>query len=347
MRVILFVLFTMFSIASGKPQWKQRILPSAFPFKDAHYSRMAHDRNQNIVYALSHGHIFLFNLNNFTIDSVRIHGESPSGEQFTLDAKHHRLIMGKGGMQIKFEIDINTGLCKILIPHREDEHSHFSALYWNDKLERVGYFGGYGHRRANNWAFEYDQHHNWIQVHENSDDCKPPKRLLSEFVLGHPEKPHLYLVSGLWGNCSGNQQEQQCSNGLSAIGNDLGSWCWLRDVFLYDYEQHTFTTIIGPHEQSITHEGIPAYDYKENTLYIIGGYIPKVRERSLESYISHNSILRLRIGKDKTFHHVPTITKNMNVYSWHDQHNMCAYYNPAKNSLLWFRNDGLWELQLQ
>jgi len=108
----------------------------------------------------------------------------------------------------------------------------------------------------------------------------------------------------------------------------------------------TFMNIIGPHEESMTHEGVGVYDFDNNAMYIVGGYIPRVRERTFHSYMSHNSLLRLRIGKDKKFQNVPTNTKGMNLYSWHDQHNYCAFYNPAHKSIVWFRNDGVWELVL-
>jgi hypothetical protein len=248
-------------------------------------------------------------------------------------------------MSTKYAIDLATGKCSMFIPHRVDEQSHFSALYWNEITQRLGYFGGYGYHEVKNWVYEFDDY--WKIVHENTTNCNPPKRSLSRFILGDPQKPHLFIVSGGTGNCSGDQKEQNCKGGLSIVGNDIGNWCWLRDIFLFDYETYTFKNIIGPHEESMTHEGIGAYDYEQNAMYIVGGYIPKVRERTFHSYMSHNSLLRLRIGKDKKFQNVPAKTKGMNLYSWHDQHNYCAYYNPAHKSIVWFRNDGVWELSLQ
>jgi hypothetical protein len=267
------------------------------------------------------------------------------GEQHVLDIKNNRLLYGNGGMSTKYAIDLATGKCSMFIPHRVDEQSHFSALYWNEITQRLGYFGGYGYHEVKNWVYEFDDY--WKIVHENTTNCNPPKRSLSRFVLGDPQKPHLFIVSGGTGNCSGDQKEQNCKGGLSIVGNDMGNWCWLRDIFLFDYETYTFKNIIGPHEESMTHEGIGAYDYEQNAMYIVGGYIPKVRERTFHSYMSHNSLLRLRIGKDKKFQNVPAKTKGMNLYSWHDQHNYCAYYNPAHKSIVWFRNDGVWELSLQ
>jgi hypothetical protein len=331
---------------SAKPQWKLRIPPNSFSFKELHYSTSSHDREKHIVYALARGYLFSINVKEFTIDSIRLHGVPVIGEQHVLDAKNNRLLYGRGGMREKFAINLTTGECSEFIPDNKDEHSHFSALYWNDKSEKLGYFGGYGYHEVKNWVFEYDNQKKWVNVHENIDDCNPPKRSLARFILGHPQKPHLYIISGISGNCSGEQREQVCKGGLSVIGNDMGNWCWLRDVFLYDYEQHTFTNIIGPHEKSMTHEGIAAYDFERNHMYIVGGYIPRVKERTYASYMSHNSILRLRIGKDKRFSKVDAHTKGMKLYSWHDQHNYAAYYNPAHKSLIWFRNDGLWELPL-
>ena len=334
------------SIIIAKPQWKLRIPPGKCSFRNLQYSTSSHDRENHIVYALAGGYVYSFNVKNFTMDSIKIHGESPIGEQHVLDVKNNRLLYGKGGMLTKYAIDVKTGKCTVFIPHRDDEQSHFSTLYWNTNKERLGYFGGYGYHEVKNWIYEYDNQGHWNIVHENNSNCNPPKRSLSRFILGDPKKPELFIVSGLTGNCSGDQKEQFCKGGLSAIGNDMGNWCWLRDVFLYDYEHYTFTNIIGPHEESMTHEGVGVYDFKTKSMYIVGGYIPRVRERTYESYMSHNSLLRLRIGKDTKFRTIPTVTKGMNLYSWHDQHNYCAYYNPANHSIVWFRNDGVWELLL-
>jgi hypothetical protein len=345
MRVLLFLILTSFSIILAKPQWKLRIPPSQCSFKDLHYSTSSHDREKHTVYALARGYVYSFNLKDFTIDSIKLHGMPVIGEQHVLDIKNNRLLYGNGGMSTKYAIDLATGKCSMFIPHRVDEQSHFSALYWNEITQRLGYFGGYGYHEVKNWVYEFDDY--WKIVHENTTNCNPPKRSLSRFILGNPQKPHLFIVSGGTGNCSGDQKEQNCKGGLSIVGNDLGNWCWLRDIFLFDYETYTFKNIIGPHEESMTHEGIGAYDYEQNAMYIVGGYIPKVRERTFHSYMSHNSLLRLRIGKDKKFQNVPAKTKGMNLYSWHDQHNYCAYYNPAHKSIVWFRNDGVWELSLQ
>jgi hypothetical protein len=345
MRVLFFLILTSFSIILAKPQWKLRIPPSQCTFKDLHYSTSSHDREKHTVYALARGYVYSFNLKDFTIDSIKLHGMPVIGEQHVLDIKNNRLLYGNGGMSTKYAIDLATGKCSMFIPHRVDEQSHFSALYWNEITQRLGYFGGYGYHEVKNWVYEFDDY--WKIVHENTTNCNPPKRSLSRFILGNPQKPHLFIVSGGTGNCSGDQKEQNCKGGLSIVGNDLGNWCWLRDIFLFDYETYTFKNIIGPHEESMTHEGIGAYDYEQNAMYIVGGYIPKVRERTFHSYMSHNSLLRLRIGKDKKFQNVPAKTKGMNLYSWHDQHNYCAYYNPAHKSIVWFRNDGVWELSLQ
>jgi hypothetical protein len=345
MRVLFFLIVTSFSIISAKPQWKLRIPPSQCSFKDLHYSTSSHDREKHTVYALARGYVFSFNLKDFTIDSIKLHGIPVIGEQHVLDVKNNRLLYGNGGMTTKYAIDLATGKCSIFIPHRVDEQSHFSALYWNEKTQRLGYFGGYGYHEVKNWVYEFDDY--WKIVHENTTNCNPPKRSLSRFILGDPQKPHLFIVSGGTGNCSGDQKEQNCKGGLSIVGNDMGNWCWLRDIFLFDYDTYTFKNIIGPHEESMTHEGIGAYDYEQNAMYIVGGYIPKVREKTFHSYMSHNSLLRLRIGKDKVFETVKASTKGMNLYSWHDQHNYCAYYNPAHKSIVWFRNDGVWELSLK
>jgi hypothetical protein len=345
MRVLFFLILTSFSIISAKPQWKLRIPPSQCSFKDLHYSTSSHDREKHTVYALARGYVYSFNLKDFTIDSIKLHGMPVIGEQHILDIKNNRLLYGNGGMSTKYAIDLATGKCSMFIPHRVDEQSHFSALYWNEITQRLGYFGGYGYHEVKNWVYEFDDY--WKIVHENTTNCNPPKRSLSRFILGDPQKPHLFIVSGGTGNCSGDQKEQNCKGGLSIVGNDIGNWCWLRDIFLFDYETYTFKNIIGPHEESMTHEGIGAYDYEQNAMYIVGGYIPKVRERTFHSYMSHNSLLRLRIDKDKKFQNVPAKTKGMNLYSWHDQHNYCAYYNPAHKSIVWFRNDGVWELSLQ
>lgn len=135
MRVILILFMMSLSIMNAKPQWKLRIPPSKCSFHSLHYSTSSHDREQHIVYALAGGYVYSFNLKNFSMDSIKIHGASASGEQHVLDAKNGRLLIGKGGMLTKYAIDVNTGECTVFIPHRDDEQSHFSALYWNTQKD--------------------------------------------------------------------------------------------------------------------------------------------------------------------------------------------------------------------
>lgn len=330
---------------SAKPKWKLRIPTSVFSIKDLWLSTNAFDQGKNIVYAYGRGHIFSIHLNDNHIDSIPWKGKVLFEEKFTLDKTGNRLIFGNGGMQEKFAVDLSTGEINTYSKHRDDEESHFAALYWNEKKQRLGFFGGYGIYKVKNWAFEYDSLGNWITVHSNIDNCNPPKRTHANLILGHPDKPHLYVLSG-YGNCSGDQLEQQCVNGISQF-NDVGSWCWLRDLFLYDYEQHTFTQIIGPHEESMIIEGKGAYDFNNNVMYVVGGRKPILKENRIVNESFKNIILKFRIGRDKQFKVFETDTKLLKQSSIHEEYNSCPFYNPKQKSLIWFRSDGIWELPLE
>lgn len=329
----------------AKPTWKLRIASSKFPTQDLQFSTNAYDRDKNIVYAFGRNHLFSIHLDDSRVDSTAWKSHIQLGDKFTLDAKRNRILFGLGGKKGKYAVDLLSGDVTPYSFHREDEESHYAALYWNEKKECLGYFGGYGFYQLRNWAFEYDGNGNWIAVSPNIDNCNPPKRTHSRFILGHPDKPHLYILSG-FGSCSGKQLEQTCVNGI-AEKNDLGSWCWLRDLFLYDYQQYTFTQIIGPHEESIKMEGVGVYDYHTNSFYIVGGRLPRIEGSNIIDDSFQNKVLKLRIGKDKTFKNFDTNTKGMKQTTWYEQYNYCAYYNPKRKSLIWVRSDGMWELQLK
>ncbi len=342
---VLFLSLLLFTTLNGKPQWELRIPDSSFSIQHLQFSTNAYDRENNIVYAYGRNYLYSIHLDTYHVDSIAYTSTIPLGDRFTLDKEGKRILFGLGGKEVKYAVDINTCEVTIYSNHKEDEESHYSALYWNDKNQRLGYFGGYGFYAVKNWAVEYEGNGNWVTVHPNIDNCNPPKRSHSNLILGHPDKSHLYVLSG-FGSCSGNQLEQECPGG-KAIRNDLGVWCWLRDLFLFDYEQHTFKQIIGPHEESIKMEGIGAFDYHTNTLYIVGGRFPHLIGNKSVDDAFQNKVLKLQIGKDKTFKNVQVGTKGMKQTTWYEQYNYCAFYNPKRKSLIWFRSEGMWELLLR
>jgi len=345
MRVFILFLVFIASLSAKKPTWILRIPPSVFSIEHLQFSTSAYDRDSNIVYAYGRNHLFSIHLNSNTVDSIPWKSEISFGDKFTLDSKGNRILFGLGGKKRKFAVDVTTGNVTPFSIHREDEESHYAGVYWNEYTHKLGYFGGYGFYKLRNWAHEYDGNGNWITVYPNIDNCIPPKRTHTNFILGHPKKPQLFIMSG-YGSCTGEQLEQSCPNGISEK-NDLGSWCWLRDVFLYDYQNYTFTNIIGPHEKSMTMEGIGAYDYHTNTLYIVGGRLPHFDSGKEIQEMFQNTVLKLRIGKDKAFKSLKANTKKMKQTKWYEQYNYCAFYNPTRKSLIWFRSDGMWELQLK
>ena len=331
-------------ISWGKPRWNLWLDSSKFDINNICYSTSAYDQQENIFYALGRGHVFRINLNTKTVDSVPLKNPPEQYCFYTFDFTNKRILCGKNGKNATFAIDVNNGIATKLSNGIIDYESQGCAYYWNDYAKRMGYFGGYGYYKVNNWVYEINENNEWINIIPNSDNCKPAKRVNPFFILGKPGTHTLLLYSGS-GNCSGDQFEKTCTEGVS-IPTDVGSFCWLRDAYFFDYKRGAFIEILPPHTRSITQYGSCVYDYNKNRLFIVGGTVPGNDNPHKIDKMFTTNILYYDIGKSKAFRKMDVNPGNLSPCKADEYPDRCAFYDGIKKRIIWIRKEGIWELPL-
>ena len=327
--------------------WQLIIPSSAYDGNMLGLSSNAYDRSANKIYSLLVSNVgsslYSFDLNNNTVSDVTTSDDPSELYSFTLNADNSRIMAARAGTDVIYSISTNGGSWTNQQSGGAFDSYHYGAnYYFNQVNNSVGFFGGYGFYSVNNAVYENDGTQ-WIEMLPNNSNCNntvPPKRVGEATSLGAPNSNEFYFMSGA-GNCSGDQFASSCDLG-SAWASDIGVWCWLKDLWKYNYDANEFTQILPVNSSSITQEGDLAYDYCNNTFYMIGGYIPSpVFDPSYNPNFNSN-VYRYRVGIDNGFVPIqingaaPPILPISNM----KQHK--AYFDIFNNIIIWIRFDGVY-----
>ena len=134
----------------------------------------------------------------------------------------------------------------------------------------------------------------WSNVYPNNNDCNPARRLGYQMVLSEPNQNELFIFSGQ-GNCNGNQFETSC-NLSDPWATDVGTYCWLKDLWRLNLDTYEFTNLLPVNESSVQVYGTLTYDYLDSTFYLIGGYTPP---EVYDNQFSNNNTFELNVFKFK------------------------------------------------
>ena len=132
-----------------------------------------------------------------------------------------------------------------------------------------------------------------------------------------------------------------CSLG-SPWATDVGTYCWLRDLWELDLSTYKFSQILPVN--SIPEEGAFCYDYINDVFYLFGGFSPTGNYSTNQSLPRTNNIYRFRRGIDSKFVLITTLNTPPAVATNAD--NGIAYFDVNNNRLIWARPDGIWALNL-
>ena len=120
---------------------------------------------------------------------------------------------------------------------------------------------------------------------------------------------------------------------------DIGTY-WLKDVWELDLETYEWSNILPVNSSSVNYIGTNAFDYVNNTLYKLGGYIPaSTYQGAIETTAD---IYKLEIGVDTEYvlvnqqGQIPPESVEVGV----------SYFDEQENQILMFRSDGVWKLSL-
>lgn len=336
------------TVATMAQTWNLLIPSSEYDILQLSFSKTAFNQNNSFFYSVykngSSTKIQLFNLNSNSVSEIITSSHPPVNlGPFTYDYTNDRLIANRTGRENVYAVSAAGGGWSQIGNGSGDSQSFGASFFWNSSNSKVGFFGGYGLGLTRNWIWENNS--SWTNPYLNNticDNSNPAKRSGYQYALGDPSSNQLYLFSG-YGSCSGNQNTPSCSLG-SPWANDIGVYCWLKDLWEINLTTHQFTNILPVNSSSISKEGQIVYDYTNNTFYILGGFIPPATYDPNFGNTAdfETGVLRFRVGIDSGFTQftvggTPPPTVKINNLGTN-----AAYYDALNNQIVWARKDGVW-----
>ncbi len=350
MKKLVLIAILICSSLSFAQSWDLLIPPSSFDGNKLNLSGSGYNRIDNKIYSLywntSSQLIQSFDLNSQTVQTINASNGPTELNAFTFDFETSKIIASRVGRDKLYSLPINGGSWSAMGTGSFDSESYSSQYFYNETNNSVGYFAGYGGFQVKNWVWENDgiQWNNVLPNDVNCDNSTPPKRTGFNPTLGDPNEQSVYFFSGA-GNCTGSQFDQSCPFG-SPLGTDVGIWCWLKDLWKYNYSANSFTQILPPGSPSVSLEGDLAFDYVNNVFYILGGYVPSPVYNPNYTTNFENVVMRYRIGIDNGFVPISISGIAPPTYPLSSMGVHGAYFDAVNDRIIWLRFDGVYSLDL-
>jgi gliding motility-associated-like protein len=330
--------------------WQLLIPGSAYNGNLVNFQGGGFDPFSSKLYSVTPSRVYLFDLNTNAVQTLTSTNIPSSLGHFTYDFTNNRLVGGRAGRDGVFAMPAAGGSWTNIGAGSFDAESYGNVSYWNPRSNRYGYFSGYGFFAVKNWVWE-NTGTSWTNTYVNNNSCTPPKRQKTQMAR-NADGSKLYFFSGE-GSCDGNQSASSCSLG-SPWANDVGIYCWLRDIWELDLTNFTFRNILPVNSPSISKQGSFSYDFENNTFYYFGGFVPSPTYNPNFGAITNftNEVFRYRVGLDNGFVQIsvqgtppPVVTLN-NYGSLLNNYSGASYYDAKYDRIIWARKDGIWALNL-
>jgi gliding motility-associated-like protein len=304
----------------------------------------AFDTATGVYYSVSGSTTLKVDLVNKTITSLSQSGSQSSFSHGIFNYSDQKLYAHRVGRDVVYNIPKTGGSWTVFGPGSNDANSYGSQPFYDAQNNRIGFFGGYGFYSVKNWIYESTSS-GWINPYANNNNCNPARRNASGIAPSKDYKK-MFIFSGQ-GNCNGSQTSTSCTLG-NAWASDVGKWCWLQDLYEYDFATNTFTTILPTGSSSISKEGSFAYNYDQDVFYILGGFTPPATwNASWSSSTSYtNTVLAMDRGQGaSTFGSVAVCGTPPPVGTVSSSSGM-SFYDGPRDRIIWMRPDGIWALNL-
>lgn len=313
-------------------------------------SSTGYDRTNNIIYSMKYVNeqllVLAFDIDRDTIYEIPQSDAPNNLRTFTYDHTNDRLIAIRSGRETIYAMPATGGQWTIIGNGGSDAESYNAGYFWNEKTNAFGFFGGYGYMSLKNWVWEYQD--KWTNTFENNSNpgATVPVKRTPTLMLGKPGDNTFYFASG-YGNASGDQFEQECTLG-EPWANDIGKYCWLKDVWEYDLNTNTFRNLLPVNHESIKKEGAITFDYDQRSFVKIGGFIPNsLYDRNNNWSANTEYEMDVSVFKEGTKEgfvpvtvtgDTPPVKKNSEL-----EHN-ALFYDGKNKRVIYIRGDGIWTL---
>ena len=330
--------------------WTKIIEDSIYDGTKLNLSGTAYNRSDNLIYSIanhwSHSMVIqIFDMNNDTVTTIPFTNEPNETREFTYDYTNERIIGMRSGRDNVYSISKNGGVW-VLSGNGSQDNSHYGGRsFWNANNNSIGFFGGYGGYAVRNGIWE-NSGGGWSNPYPNNNICDPARRTSHQLILGDPNQNEVFIFSGQ-GSCTGSQYETSCSIS-DPWATDVGTWCWLKDLYQLDLDSYNFTNILPVNDSTVQMFGTLTYDFTDSTYYLIGGYVPPA---IYDANFSNNtyfvpSLYKFRVGVDPGFVLLSTVGTPPPDVILSDLGAQQLFYDGINDRLVWIRKDGVWSIDL-
>ena len=338
------------NIHSEEYKWTKIRNQGTFSSEKLGLSSTGYDRTNNIIYSMKYVNdvmiVIAYDIDRDTMYEIQNTGAPRSLGSFTYDHTNDRLIAVRSGREHVYALPVSGGAWIKIGNGGSDAESYGAGYYWNEKTNSFGFVGGYGYFSMKNWIWEYqDSWKNVFENNANAENTVPAKRTPT-LILGKPGDNKVYFASGS-GNASGDQFEQECSIS-EPWANDVGKFCWLKDVWELDLNTHTFNNLLPVNHESYTKEGAITLNHDEQSFVKVGGFIPPAQYDGSRNWAEtaeySMDVSVFSIGSKDGFVPVTTVGDIPPVKYLNEFGHNALYYDSKGKRVIYIRTDGIWSL---
>jgi hypothetical protein len=161
------------SVISSQLGWQLLIPSTSYDGNQISFQSGGFDPFSSKLYSVTPGRIYLFDLNNNTVQTVNATNTPSSLGHFTYDFTNNRLIGNRAGRDAVFAMPASGGSWSNIGSGSFDAESYGNVAYWNPRNNRYGYFSGYGFFTVKNWVWENTGTGGWTNPYANNNGCTP------------------------------------------------------------------------------------------------------------------------------------------------------------------------------
>jgi uncharacterized protein YoxC len=283
-------------------------------------------------YSIDNNSIKQINTSGFPVFNLPNYDTQPD---FIFNPSKNTIQFWRSGKDVVYEVSRDGGVVTKFSDGAVDETLYNSNPIYTGVTNNPAIINGYGFFSMNNTAYEVGQSI-WNLKRPNST-TEPYKRSFSQ-VYPNNDFKKAYMIDGI-GSQSGNQSENSCgiSGGLPAA-NDIGKYCWLRDIWEIDLVTWQVKKIL-PLNSNFEETGSFGYDFTNNAFYSFGGFIPPATNDQSINYIT--KLRKFNPTKDTGW--VTLETKGTGPI-W--KSSTVSFYDNLKKRFIIISNEEIWELKL-
>ena len=321
-------------------------LPQNFDFTSMQkVTQYSYNKSNKEVYFLNRNNnsLFVYDIDMNSFNEINVDYQISSGGDYIYNPQKNTIEYLRAGRETVYEIDLSSYGSSLVKTSGSDTSHYGASMFYNPFTSEIGQIFGYGWYRVKNSMANLNLENGWEVSIADSDSS--PQRRTGAHVFPTKDYKKIIVLGG-YGNQSGSQTEDSCSNpNTSPWATDVGVWCFQSDIWEIDLADYSASQIsdfnIGMKKSSVM-----SYNYDKNIIINYAGILPPATYSSSYSQEVANwdfSLLFFDINnpnlgwqEQSQSGDLPSETLEKGYF----------IYDESSSLFYYFRNDGVWTLSM-